>query len=556
MTTHNQTAKKTAPIEFALFAPTIKWAALCGNFSNWQDIELKKGPDGYFRTQFELADGEYEYKFHVQSNSPWQFGKRVFITDPLATQVNEAKNDNGVICIRNGQRILDAYQWQHDDAPLPANHELVIYEIHIGDFATNIQGVVDKLDYLVQLGVNALELMPVATNPGRFSWGYTIRHFLAMENSYGTSGDFKRLIDQCHARGIRVILDMVFNQAEKDSPLTQIDYKYWIVEHNTDESNFGPKFDYEHWDAAYNLFPAREFSYQVATYWTHEYHLDGVRLDGTFLIRNLDFLRTLGEKIKQAAVREPFYLVAEHIPVDPAIIGPDMPMEGLWFNNFLYQIMANLHEKEYDRWQAFDWERTKSGIQPALADLHGPTAAVLYIANHDQSHLRNELEHGGVSEDKIWRKAKLGYATTLTAVGVPLIWMGDEFGQPGERSSEKSFPVQFNLLNNAPNRDLCNYVGGLARLRRQTAALKTDNLEFTHLDTDNKLLVWKRWADDGSVVMVVANFGENSFESYNVPNFPDGGWHEYTFNYDIETQGGQLIDRFGPNECKIYLKQV
>jgi 1,4-alpha-glucan branching enzyme len=231
-----QKTGKTSQIEFKLFAPYNKGAALVGSFSDWKEISMKKGKDGYFRTQVELKDGVYDYKFRVQSKS-WFFEPDQWtdVIDPYATDVDESKGV-GTTRVKDGERIVDTYVWQHDDKPLPPDHELVIYELHVGDFSggendPNPRGkykhVVEKLDYICELGINAIELLPVKEYPGDYSWGYNPRYFFATETSYGTTDELKHLIDECHARGIRVIMDGIFNHSEASCPLTQIDHDYW-----------------------------------------------------------------------------------------------------------------------------------------------------------------------------------------------------------------------------------------------------------------------------------------------------------------------------------------
>ena len=302
----------------------------------------------------------------------------MLVADPLATAVNEANADNSIKFIKDGRVITDEYHWQHDDKPLPANSDAVIYELHVGDFAGNFQGLIKKLDYLQELGINAIELLPVPANPGNYSWGYMPRHFFAMENSYGNSTDFKQLVDECHGRGIRLIIDLVLNHADPENPLVHIDHNYWFMEKNPDQFQFGPKFDYLHYDEWRKNFPAREFGKLVTHYWVEEFHLDGIRFDGTFLIKNFDFLREAGEEVRKAAPMKPVFVIAEHIPVDPSVIRPDMPFESLWNNNFLYQIGANLVEKDFGGWHPWDWNKTRQAIQPKLMGLNGPLGSVDY----------------------------------------------------------------------------------------------------------------------------------------------------------------------------------
>jgi 1,4-alpha-glucan branching enzyme len=176
------------PIEFKLFAPYNQEAALIGSFSDWEPIAMEKDDQGYFRTSVKLEDGEYEYKFRIRSKS-WFFepDQWVDVVDPYATDVNDLADPNGIVRIKEGERIIDTYVWKHDDKPLPQDETLVIYEMHVGDFSGGeddpygrgkIEHVVEKLDYLTDLGINAIELMPVKEYPGDYSWGYNPRYFL------------------------------------------------------------------------------------------------------------------------------------------------------------------------------------------------------------------------------------------------------------------------------------------------------------------------------------------------------------------------------------------
>lgn len=547
--------EQTAPIEFTLFAPYNKRAALRGDFSEWKDIELEKSEDGYFRTTLELADGDYEYKFCVESNSPWQLGEWVCITDPMATDINEMNNDNAVLRVRDGEAVVDQYEWKHDDSFMPPDTELVIYELHVRDFGGNFQGVLDRLDYLTSLGINAIEFMPLTEFPGEISWGYNPKFFYAVESAYGETADLKRLIDECHARGIRVILDLVANHAQQDTPMAQIDHNYWFAEHNTDDFQFGPKFNYNHWDDNFKLFPARKFMNEAAYYWATEFHLDGIRFDATALINNFDFLHWLGEAVKKANGMKPFYLVAEHLPIDPAIVGFGKPMDGLWHDYFYFQMTANLRESDFNGWQAFNWEKTMDAIEPARGGIIGPTAAVQYISNHDHNRLMFELGTAGITGDKAFRRCKLGAAVTMTSVGVPMIWMGEEFGEYHDKSTDPR-PLHWELLENQANSDLYRYYSGLIYMRKTVGALKTEHIEFFHHDPEHKVLGWKRWDNGGSQVAVVANFSDDSLGDYHVPNFPgDGDWHEFTYDYDIHVEGGLLVDILGQSQCKVYIKK-
>lgn len=549
------------PIEFNLFAPYNKGAALIGSFSDWQEIPMKRGDDGYFRTSVELEDGVYKYKFRVQSNS-WFFEPEqwVDVTDPCATDIDELSGkDDGVIHIKDGERITDTYLWQHDDKPLPADQELVIYELHVGDFSGGeddpyargkYKHVIEKLDYLCELGINAIELMPLKEYPGDYSWGYNPRHFFATESSYGSTAELKQLIDECHNRGIRVIIDGIYNHSEASSPLTQIDHDYWYHHSPRDpDNNWGPEFNYEHYDEKLKIHPARKFIGETIRFWIEEYHLDGIRYDAARQIANYDFMHWIVQEAKKTAGAKPFYNVAEHIPETTSITNVDGPMDGCWHDSFYHCILEHICG------ETFDLERLKDVIDCKRQGFLGATNVVNYLTNHDHNHIMVELGNREIFDEEAFRRAKLGVAILMTAVGVPLIWMGEEFGEYKPKQPESS-KIDWTLLGNDLNRSLFESYKGLTNLRKSNHALYTENIDFIHENAEAKVLAYTRWNEQGSRVVVIANFSENFLAGYHVPNFPSAGtWHEWTGNYDVESGDDGIITDLGPYEAKVFVWQ-
>lgn len=551
--------QQEADIEFTLFAPYNEAATLIGSFSEGGEIPMRKGEDGYFRTQVALPDGVYQYKFRVQSKS-WFLPENewVEITDPYATDIDDA-SQNGILRLKNGQRIVDEYVWQHDDQSLPPDHQLVIYELHVGDFSGGeadafVRGkytdVMAKLDYLVELGINAIELMPVKEFPGDQSWGYNPRYFFATESSYGTTEELKRLIDECHARGMRVIMDGVYNHSEAATPLAQIDHDYWYHHQPQDpEFSWGPEFNYEHYDEKLDVKPAWKFIGDVVRFWIQEYHIDGIRYDAARQIGNYDFMHWIVAETKKAVGAKPFYNVAEFLPPDPGVTGVDGPMDGCWHDFFLHTIVPYLCTGECDL------ERVKDVIDAKRAGFLGATNVVNYLTNHDHHHLMAELAEHGILHDEAFRRAKLGAALLMTAMGLPLIWMGEEFGEYKTKTIDQN-KIDWQLLSNEPNRGLYEYYKGLIALRKQNPALQTENISCFHQDQENKVLAYVRWNDEGSRVMVIANLSGQYLAAYQIANIPqDGIWHEWTSNYDIEVVDQQCALDLPECEAKVLVWQ-
>jgi 1,4-alpha-glucan branching enzyme len=547
------------PIEFQLFAPYNKGAALIGSFSDWQEIPMQKGEDGYFRVTVDLEDGTYQYKFRVQSKS-WflEPDQWVTITDPYATDVDGmSAEENGIVKIKDGERIVDTYVWKNDSHPLPADHELVIYELHVADFSGGeddpyargkYKHVIEKLDYLCDLGINAIELMPVKEYPGSYSWGYNPRFFFATESAYGSTAELKQLIDECHGRGIRVILDGIYNHSESSCPLTQIDHDFWYHHDPKDaEFNWGPEFNYEHYDEKLDTYPARRFVGDTVRYWVSEYHLDGIRYDAARQIGNFDFMSWVTQEAKHAAGAKPFYNVAEYIPDEPAITNLDGPMDGCWHDSFYHTVLPHILG------ETFDLEQLKDVLDPKRQGYMGATNVVNYLTNHDHNHVMADLADRDIFDEAAFRRKKLGVALLMTAVGIPMLWMGEEFGEYKYKTIDPN-KIDWTLLSHELNQQLFQYYKGLIALRKNNHALYTNNIEFFHENPDSKVLAYTRWNEEGSRVVVVANFSDQFLAGYQVTDFPmDGTWHEWTSNYDVDVSDRTLTTDIGEFEAQVFV---
>jgi 1,4-alpha-glucan branching enzyme len=559
----------TAKYTFELLAPYNEEVTLIGSWNQWQPIPMQKGDDGVWRTAVTLADGDYEYKFQVKSLSWFAAGKTVTVADPKAMRYTFDNRENAILTLKNGVRCDITYQWKHDDVPLPTNDQLIIYEMHIGDFRGGagdtddkrgtFTRMIEKLDYLVELGINAIELMPINEFPGHHSWGYSQRSIYAVENSYGTPNELCQLVDECHARGIRVIHDAVYNHMEADAPLTQIDYEYWFYRDNPDEPalQFGPKFNYEKHDEHLQTFPARAHVMGAMDSWVQRFRFDGIRFDCTRAIKYFDLLKWFHDTMHARIDFKPFYTIAEHIPQDAAITGIDGPMDAAWHDNFYRQLIATTLGVPHDGrepfnttalLQAMDWRYDK------FATCHN---TIHYLNNHDQERVIHLLgEAAKTFGDAAFRRCKLGASLLLTAPGVPMLWMGEEFGQPTPKSMD-SQPLQWGLLESAPNRGLFNHYKFLIGLRKGCPALYSDNFEVVLNLPERGVVAYKRWDQAGNVIVVVANLKDEFAGEFEIAGagLTDGRWHEAVYNFDLDVTGGHLKDTLAESDVKIYVLQ-
>lgn len=555
-----------ASLELALLAPYNDGVQVLGSFNNWQPQEMVRDEEGWWHLPLAIPDGDYEYRFRVKSKSWFSLDQWVEVSDPRAARVNWQNSFAAVLKVRAGKRIVDEYLWQHDDKPLPPDDDLVLYELHVGGFGVlpgskpktgTLQGVLAKLDYIQKLGVNALELMPLHEFTSEFSWGYNPSFHFALETDYGTPSDFKKLVDECHARGIRVILDVVFNHGTSEHPLAQIDHDYWFHHDNPDPEGvrFGPKFNYVHFDEHRGTFPARDYSRECLLFWQREYHLDGFRFDATALINNFDAMREWRDLLKANSGGKPLILIAEHLPADPAVTGLHGPMDTAWHFTFQQQIQANILDTSVGGRKPCDLEGTMQVVDARREGFQGGNDVVNFVSSHDEEYAMMQLGSAGIFDQVAFRRAKHAAAFLLTSPGVPMLRMGEEFGEFKPKSMSDTY-LNWDLLSGDLARDLFNYYAALILLRKTNAALQHGNsIEFLYSNDERKILAFKRWDEQGGMVVVVAHLHDVMAGDVEIPNMPaDGTWHEWTANYDVTVQGNVLRDQLGESQVKVYIK--
>jgi len=562
----SKTAPATSPIEICLFAPYNEQVELLADFTDWVPKSMTKGKDGWWRFQVTLPDGDYLYHFRVKSLSYFCKGEMKDVFDPYALQITNDANENAILKVRNGRRAWTEYNWRHDDVPLPVNHDLVIYELFVGDFARNgeqkgtFRDVINRLDYLRDLGVNCIELLPVKEFPGD-GWGYSLRSLFAVENTYGSPDELCELIDEAHARGIRVVLDGVYNHAEAESPLTKIDYAYWYYEKNPDppELQWGPKFDFGKYDEKLKVFPARKYVIESIQFWVEKFHIDGLRFDATRAINNFDVLREMTDAaFKMVDGRKPFFTVAEHVAEDPAITGyPKGPMVAAWHFSLAAHLRAELIDKENDGQKPEDLDGLLAKLNPATNGYGTSGNYVNYITSHDHDRIMHQLgEQGHIFDEAAFRRVKLGLSMLATIPGMPMIWMGQEFGFSSDKSLDPR-PLDWSLLDSDNNKGLLEHVKAILKLRKESDALRNDSFEILLQDNERRVFAYKRWTEGGNVVVVAVNLRDEDAGEFVIEGkaLEDGTWHEYTYNFDVEVKDGILKDTLGKSDVKIFIKK-
>jgi malto-oligosyltrehalose trehalohydrolase len=215
--------------------------------------------------------------------------------------------------VHGASRVVDpaAYDWHDDDWRGRAWEELVIYELHLGTFsaAGGFAGAIDHLDDLVRLGVTAIEVMPIAEFAGRRNWGYDGAQLFAPASAYGSPDELKALVGACHARGLAVLLDVVYNHfGPEGNYLHAIAPDFFTDRHKTP---WGAAIDYDGPDS----WPVRDFMIHNALYWLEEYHFDGLRLDAVHAIADdsrPDIITEIAERVRAHVTDRPIHLILEN----------------------------------------------------------------------------------------------------------------------------------------------------------------------------------------------------------------------------------------------------
>ena len=291
-------------VVLCLVAPEKEHIFVIGDFNDWEldaVYEMKMTPDGLrFWVEITGLESGKEYVFQYLIDGEVRVG------DPYAEKVSDPWNDHWIsnstypdlIPYPTGktygiatvlQTNQEEYVWEIEEFTTPEPEKLVIYEMLVRDFVEkhDFTTLIDTLNYLERLGVNAIELMPNSEFEGNSSWGYNPNYYLAPDKYYGPKNDLKRFVDECHKRGIAVFMDLVFNHAYGTNPMVMM---YWNAEQNRPAANnpwFNEQSNFTNPDAQWgndfnheSVF-TEQFVDSVNRYWMSEYKIDGFRFDFT-----------------------------------------------------------------------------------------------------------------------------------------------------------------------------------------------------------------------------------------------------------------------------------
>ncbi|KRF35588.1 alpha-amylase family glycosyl hydrolase [Terrabacter sp. Soil810] len=526
---------------FRVWAPNADAVAVTGSFTGWSGDghAMVSEDNGHWYADVDGAHPGDEYQFVITHGE-----QRLMRIDPRARVVTNSSG-NAVVYDR------DAFDWAGDTFGCPPHDELVIYETHIGSFvategdAGDLGGLAGKLGYLAELGINAVELMPVAEFAGDYSWGYNPSNPFAVESGYGGADALKGFVKEAHRHGIAVILDVVINHyGPSDLSLWQFDGwsedgKGGIYFYN-DERSATPWGDTR---PDYGREEVRAYLHDNALMWLEEFHLDGLRFDATLYVRTIDGLGTgdlpdgwdLMQSIT-ATIRERHpdkILIAEDLQADPAITSDDKGGAGFhaqWDTSFVHPVRRLLTAVD-------DADRSMTALAEALRGVDEPFRRIVYTESHDEvanGKLRvpHEIDGGDPSGWAAQKRATLGFAIALTTPGIPMLFQGQEFLE--DEWFRDDVPLDWERAEQF--RDIVRLGRDLIHLRRDvdgvSRGLRGEGFEVLHLDDEAKALAWARSSGDDVAVVVVNASAEARAITTGMPSA--GPW-AVRFNSDAST---------------------
>ncbi|WP_100075991.1 alpha-amylase family glycosyl hydrolase [Chryseobacterium camelliae] len=602
-------------VGLALYAPYKNFVHVIGSFNNWMvnDNYLMKrdttNPDLYWIELSGLTPQQL-YTFQYRTNDLKK------VADPYSPQILSSYDDPwissttypGLPPFPSGQGFevstfktgQTAYNWQVTNFQRPSKDNLVVYELLLRDFTQekNWQSLINKITYLKNLNINAVELMPIMEFDGNVSWGYNTSFHYALDKAYGTPEKFKEFVDLCHQNGIAVILDVAFNHATGRSPLVRL----WNIDPDGDgygdvaannpyfnqvaKHSYSVFNDFNHTSAATKYYVER-----CLQQWLTEYRIDGFRWDLTkgftqnctandenctnaYQQDRVDILKYYADK--QWGIDPNSYMIFEHLGTDAE--------EQQWANYRIAEgkgvLMWNKQTDPYN--QNTMGYKENSSYDRMNHTLHGFTnmSAVGYGKSHDEERLMfKNLAYGAANGsydvknlNTALERMKTFGATFFTIPGPKMIWQFGELGYEFSinrctdgtinnncRTDEK--PVAFTLGydTNANRKAVYNTWAQIINIRNSNPVFKskTYTIESNNLSNDQNGLITRIYVYDNLLtagvknIVVLANY--NTSVQNVVPYFPyTGAWQNLMDNTVSNITSTTAPITLQPGEFRIF----
>ena len=545
-------------VAFRVWAPNADRVYVTGSFNGWSATEwpMSAEGNGYWYADVPSAGVGDEYKYLIHNGD-----LRLERIDPYARKVTNS--------VGNGVVHDPDFDWQGDDFVLPPHNELVIYELHVGSFFADgedgpgdFAAVARKLDHLRRLGVNVIQIMPVAEFAGDYSWGYNPAHIFAVEGAYGGPDSFKTLIREAHRAGIGVVLDVVYNHfGPSDLDIWQFD--------GWQENGMGGIYFYNDWRAEtpwgatrpdYGRGEVRQYIHDNAMMWLEEFHVDGLRYDMTLYMRSVrgDSSDDLPEgwSLTQwinsdARARFPGrILIAEDLRDNDWLIKPaehgGAGFHAQWDANFVHPVRAAVIAAD-------DGQRSMDAVRDAIAFCYDGDVfrRVIYSESHDEvangkARVPQEVNPEDPTGWFAQKRSTLAAGLVFTAPGIPMLFQGQEFLQGAWFRDD--VPLDWDMK--AEYHGIVRLYRDLIRLRLNrdgaSRGLCGQFLNVFHVNDANDVIAFQRWDrhGPGDDVVVVVNLANRSWDAYEI-GMPVAGHWRLRFNSDAAVYSDDFGDHPG-----------
>jgi 1,4-alpha-glucan branching enzyme len=534
-------------IHLVLTAPNKENVFVIGTFNNWSlsdEYLMKKDGDQFWIEVSNLTPGqEYQFQYLVDGE--------ITIADPYTEKIGSEYDDPEII---NDNRYPDLmpypsgktahavayiqtnkpeFNWTDESFQKPANEDLVIYELLVRDFTDlrTYDAVTERLDYLEELGINAIEFMPVMEFEGNLSWGYNPYAMLALDKYYGTEYDFKTLVNEAHNRGIAIILDIalnhqfgrnslarLFNQGDYGNPTSQNPWFNTSARHD-----FNVGYDMNH-ESQYT----QDYVDRVVAYWLEEYHVDGYRYDlskgftqkntlgnvgawGQYDASRIQLLKRLADV--QWSVDPDSYVILEHFAEnteEKELADYGMMLWGNENHNFRNLAKGNNANVGGLSYQVKGWN------EPHV---------VGYMESHDEERVAWDLKNSSSqSLAHQMQRLKLNAALFFMVPGPKMIWQFGEFGYDEELNNDRLGvkPARWEYLDDPERNKLFRVYQSLIKLKTTTDYLNTDNFQWS----GSGELKWVRYNNEDVQIVMMGNFSKNT-QAFEQQILPAGSWYDY-----------------------------
>jgi maltooligosyltrehalose trehalohydrolase len=419
-------------VRFRLWAPLTSSVSL-KIYDLERVVPMMALPRGWFEVEVEEARPGMRYRFVLENGQE--------VPDPASRFQPED--------IDGPSEIIDPRSYGWTDAGWRGRpwEETIAYELHIGTFTQEgtFQAAKGKLDELVDLGITAIELMPLGDFAGRWNWGYDGAHLFSPDHTYGRPEDLKDLVNAAHARGLSVFLDVVYNHFGPKGNYLQV---YTPLMNSKHQTPWGPAVNFD----AEGSTLIRDYVFANARYWLNEYRFDGLRFDAVHEIRDFGprhMLQDLAEQVRASTDGRFIHLIAENSDNQSGWLkrredGAPWLYDAQWSDDIHHSVHNAITGENF--WYYADFDKRLDLVGRALAEglawqgeylthekrnkgepsaFLPPTAFVAYAQNHDQTGNRPFGERLGHLVEPV--RARLWAAIYLLSPQIPMVFMGEEW---------------------------------------------------------------------------------------------------------------------------------